>query len=96
MEKSWLIISDREKSDAGLRQLLGTAREYADIYLLAKKRQKGCDGMGELAMVREEFKDTLYDLTDYCKRKGWLPGDIEYNIDSMADELTDVTLQISD
>ena len=88
MEKLWLIISDRERSDVGLRQLLGTAREYADIYLLAKKRQKGCDGMGELAMVREEFSASLDGLVHYCRRKGYIDGDIRYEIDSAADELT--------
>jgi hypothetical protein len=88
MEKLWLIISDRERSDAGLRQLLGTAREYADLYVLAKKRQKGCDGMGELAMVREEFSASLDGLMHYCKRKGYIVCDIGYEIDSAADELT--------
>ena len=69
------IISDLAKSDAGLRQLLGTACEYADIYLLAKKRQKGCDGMGELAMVREEFSASFDGLMKYCRKKGYLSGD---------------------
>ena len=59
-------ISEMAKSDPGFVRLLGTAREYADIYLLARKRQKGCDGMGELAMVKEEFRDSLDALMNYC------------------------------
>jgi len=96
MEKMWLIISDLAKSDAGLRELLGRACEYADIYLLTKKRQKGCDGMGELAMVREEFSASFDGLIRYCRRKGYIDGDVRYEIDSAAAELTGAIRQISD
>jgi len=35
--------------DAHLASLLGRVSEYAEIYLLAKQRQKGGDEMGEAA-----------------------------------------------
>ncbi len=82
------VLSELSKSDAGLLRLLETAREYADIYLLARKRQKGCDGMGELAMVREEFSVSFDSLVHYCRSKGYMDGDMRYEIDSVADELT--------
>ncbi|MBU4319618.1 MAG: hypothetical protein L6246_06200 [Thermodesulfovibrionales bacterium] len=37
------------KSDAQCARLLEKAQEYAEIYLLAKQRQKGGDEMGEVA-----------------------------------------------
>ncbi|MFZ3121959.1 MAG: hypothetical protein WA104_01120 [Thermodesulfovibrionales bacterium] len=36
-------------SDAHLASLLSRVSEYAEIYLLAKQRQKGGDEMGEVA-----------------------------------------------
>lgn len=87
------VLSELSKSDTKLLKLFETAREYADIYLLARKTQKGCDGMGELAMVEEEFRDSLYDLMNYCKGKGYIDGDIQYEIDSVADELTGLIMQ---
>ncbi len=38
------------KADARLSSLLIKTREYTDVYLLARKRQKGCDGLGEIAL----------------------------------------------
>ncbi len=87
------VLSELLKSDAGLLRLLETAREYADIYLLARKRQRGCDGMGELAMVREEFKDSLNGLMSHCRSKGYLSEDIQYELDSVAHELAGSIMQ---
>jgi hypothetical protein len=92
--ETWLIhTSAMAESDIEFCRLLRTAREYADIYLLARKMQKGCDGMGELAMVKEEFRDSLDDLMNYCKGKGYLCGDIRYEIDFVADELAGLIIQ---
>ncbi len=87
--KGTLIKGIKEKagSDPEVLRLFETAGECAEIYLIARKRQKGCDGMGELAMVKEEFADSLHELTGYCKGKGYLQRDIRYEIDSVADEL---------
>ncbi len=41
-------ILETSKKDYKLHRLLEKAQEYAEVYLLAKKRQKGCDGMGEV------------------------------------------------
>lgn len=76
------VLFDFAKSDTGLQELLEKASEYADIYLMAKRNQKGCDGMGELAMAKEDFKDSLDDLINYCKRQGYLAADVQYDIDS--------------
>ncbi|GAB4407659.1 MAG: hypothetical protein OHK0032_03040 [Thermodesulfovibrionales bacterium] len=38
------LILEASKSDEELGRLLERAKEYAEVYILAKKRQKGCDG----------------------------------------------------
>ncbi len=86
-------IREKGSSDPEALRLLETAGEYAEIYLLARKRNKGCDGMGELAMAREELRDSLWALTGYCKRKGYLPADVHYEIDQTADELANFRLR---
>jgi len=50
------------------------AREYAQIYLLAKQRHKGCMGTGELMTLREEFRDAVGNLVKYCGEKGYPCG----------------------
>lgn len=54
------------ESDVNLAALVEEAREYAQIYLLAKQRHKDCDGTGELMTLREEFKDTVDKIVRYC------------------------------
>ena len=68
-------ILQASKSDARLLALLNEAREYAQIYLLAKDRKKGCEGTGELMTLREEFRDVIEKLGKYCREKG-CPCDI--------------------
>ena len=68
-------ILNASKSDVRLAALLDDAREYAQIYLLAKQRHKGCEGTGELMTLREEFRDTIGKLVKYCGKKGY-PCDI--------------------
>ena len=75
-------------ADEQAASLLCRARECAEIYLLVSKRQKGCDGMGELAMIKEELVDSLHEFTEYCKRQGYLCGDVQEDGDCIADELT--------
>lgn len=80
-------ILDASRSDAGLAGLLGDAVEYAQVYLLAKQRQKGCDGMGELVTMKEEFRDIVDKVIQYCKEKKYIAEDVSYDIDSIADEI---------
>jgi hypothetical protein len=68
--------------------LLCKARECAEIYLLVARRKKGCDGMGELAMIKEEFKEAVDDLMNYCKDKECLAINFQYDLDTVADMLT--------
>ncbi len=72
------------QQDVRLAALVGEAREYAQIYLLAKQRHKGCSGTGELMTLKEEFKDTVDKMIRYCKEKQYLSGDCNYDIDVVA------------
>ena len=78
------------KSDRNLAALVDEAREYAQIYCLAKQRHKGCDGTGELVSLKEEFKDTVDKMIRYCKETRYLSGDCTYDADSFAEELLSV------
>jgi hypothetical protein len=39
--------------------LFNQAVEYAQIYLLAKHRHKGCEGTGVILALKEEFRDVI-------------------------------------
>ena len=82
-----VAIKNASKSDTGLARLLDEACEYASVYVLARQRQKGCDGMGELATMKEEFRDVVDKVIKYCQEKKYIPQDLSYDIDSMADEI---------
>ena len=80
-------ILSASKSDCHLAALLDETREYAQIYLLAKQRHKGCEGTGELMTLSEEFRDTVDKMIRYCKEQSYLSGACEYDPDSAADAL---------
>ncbi len=79
------IINGLSEKDPDLSELLAEARESAHYYLLVKKRQKGCDGMGEAAALKEEFKEIMDELVTYCKKQGCIPDGFEYALDVVAD-----------
>ncbi len=78
------IILNASKSDDRLATLVDEAKEYAQIYLLAKDRKKGCEGTGELMTLREEFRDVVDRMVRYCKEKNHLSGACDYDIDAVA------------
>ena len=81
-------VLQASKSDARLATLLDEAREYAQVYLLAKERKKGCEGTGEFMTLREEFRDEIGKLVKYCKEKSY-PCDLNVDDpDAAARELT--------
>jgi hypothetical protein len=72
------------QNDAHLTRLFERVQEYAELYVIAKQRQKGCDGMGEVAMLKDEFIYSLNEMIRYCKEKGYLTGDVSNGIDLIA------------
>jgi len=80
-------ILNASKSDRQLAALVDEAREYTQIYLLAKQRHKGCDGTGELMTLKEESREAVGKMLRYCKEKKHLSGNCDYDMDSFADAL---------
>ena len=74
-------------NDAQLARLFERLREYAELYLIARQRQKGCDGMGEVATLKDEFIYSLNGIIRYCKEKGYVSGDISYETDFIARDI---------
>jgi hypothetical protein len=62
-------ILQESKTDALLAGYLEEAQEYSQIYLLAKARQKGCDSMAQFVTLKEEFKEVIDKLFQYCRQK---------------------------
>ncbi|MEW6584721.1 MAG: hypothetical protein AB1442_03810 [Nitrospirota bacterium] len=72
------------QNDPQLALLIERVQEYAELYLIAKKRQKGCDGMGEVATLEDEFIYSMNEAIRQCREKGYLSEDVSYEIDSTA------------
>jgi hypothetical protein len=73
--------------DTQLARLFERVREYAELYLIARQRQKGCDGMGEVATLKDEFIYYMNEMMQYCKEKGYLTDDVSYDIDLIARDI---------
>ena len=86
-------ITEIAATDNHACSLLCKARECAEIYVLVTRRKKGCDGMGELAMIKEEFMEAVDDLIKYCRGKEYFSKDLEYDLDSVADELSGTSVK---
>lgn len=78
-------------SDKELKILLDRVEDYARVYVFAKQRQKGCDGLGEMANLKDEFKGVLDELLRYCKKKKYISDDLlcpaALDIDRLSEEI---------
>jgi hypothetical protein len=83
-------ISAIAEADNHAASLLCNARGCAEIFLLVMKRQKGCDGMGELAMIKEEFREAVDDLIRYCRDKEYLTENLQQDLQAVADMLISI------
>ena len=75
------------KSDSTLAKLLNEARDYAYVYVLARQRQKGCDGLGEMTNLKDELRNTVDKMILYAQDKKYISEIISYDIDSIAEEI---------
>ena len=48
---------------------------------------EGCNCMGELAPMKEEFRDVADKVLQYCKEKKYISEVISYDIDSIAEKI---------
>jgi hypothetical protein len=77
-------------NDTRLAHLFERVRENAELYLIAKQRQKGCDGMGEVATLKDEFIYSLNGMIRHCKEKGYLSGEFSYETDSIVRDISEI------
>lgn len=75
------------KSDRTLAKLLNEAKDYAHFYVLARQRQKGCDGLGEMTNLKDELRNTVDKMIQYAQDKKYISVIISYDIDSIAEEI---------
>jgi hypothetical protein len=80
-------IQDLKQDDIHLTMLFEKVREYAELYLIAKQRQKGCDGMGEVATLKDELIYITNEMIRHCKEKGYISADFSYDIDLIARDI---------
>jgi hypothetical protein len=80
-------IIEASKSDYQLARILENVQEYAQLYLIAKQRQKGCDGFGEVTNLKEEFSEVISEMLEYYRKKNSIADNIAYDIDYIAEEL---------
>jgi hypothetical protein len=83
-------IRELKKDDTHLARLFDKVQEYAELYLIAKQRQKGCDEIGEVATLKDDLKCIIEEMINYCKKQGYILEDIAYDIDSIADEIVKI------
>ena len=81
-------IRELKKNDTYLTLLFERVQEYAELYLIAKQRQKGCDGMGEVATLKDELIYLTNEMIRYCKERGYLAEDVSYEIESIVRDLS--------
>lgn len=80
-------VTKSARTDPVLARLLDDVREYASVYILARQRQKGCDGMGEFATMKEEFRDVVVKVMQYAQEREYISRDLAYDIDMIAEEI---------
>jgi hypothetical protein len=68
----FVSVQKNAGSDIKLAKLFDEVQEYAQIYLLAKQQQKGCNGMAQFVALRDEFKDALEAFFRYCRENEYL------------------------
>jgi hypothetical protein len=72
-------------SDARLAKIMDDVFDYAQIYSLARQRQDGCAGKGELFALRAEFSEFIAQLSEYSVKQGYITSPLKEDIDHIAD-----------
>ena len=80
-------IISATKTDPELVVLYDKTLDYLRMYLLVKRRQKGCDGLGELNNLKDELNEAFYEIVDYCRGKHIPPEVFSCDLDLMIEEL---------
>lgn len=72
--------------DAELSILHSRAAEYARLHLHARK-SSGCNSMGEIEHLLDEFRQMIYEIIRYCGQKKYIDDLAIYSIDVSDKEI---------
>ena len=84
------IISTAAQSDLRLAGLYGKAEEYVQVYLFAKRRQRGCDGLGEVANLKDELHVAFEEMIAYCREREYLDRTALYDVDLIIEAIGNI------
>ena len=79
-------ILEAKKSDAELSILCDRAAEYARLHLYARKIT-GCNSLGEIENLLDEFRQMIYEIIKYCGKKNYIDDLAIFTIDLTDKEL---------
>jgi len=79
-------ILEAKKFDAELSILCDRAAEYARLHLYARKIT-GCNGLGEIENLLDEFRQMIYEIIKYCGKKNYIDDLAIFTIDLTDKEL---------
>ncbi len=80
------LIRSSARSDERLAGLYEELLEYVRMYSYVKKRQKGCDGLGDLNNLKDELRVVLEKLLAYCRRLGYLDENASYDVERLIED----------
>ncbi len=83
------------EADAQLSILCRRAAEYARLHLYARKIS-GCNGLGEIENLLDEFRKMIYEIIRYCGRKKYIDEFAIYSIDVTDEELTKLGAELGE
>ncbi len=86
LESLYSEILEAEKSDAELSRLCHKAAEYARLHLYARKI-KGCNSLGEIEHLLEEFRRMIFEVIRYCGGKNYIDNLALYTVDITDNDL---------
>ncbi len=80
LESLYNEILEATKFDAELSDLCYKAAEYARLHLYARKIH-GCNSLGEMEHLLDEFKRMIFDVIRYCGGKNYIDSLAIYTVD---------------
>ncbi len=95
LEGLYSEIIEAKKFDPELSMLYDKAAEYARLHLRARKTS-GCNGLGEMDNLLDEFREMNYKIIRYCRRKKYIDDLAIYTIDMSDKELEKVGAELGE
>jgi len=95
LENLYNEILELKKSDAELSSLCERASEYARLHLYARKTT-GCDSLGEIKNLLDEFREIIYEIIKYCGGKNYIDKLVLFTMDMSDKELEKLGAELGD